>query len=104
MNTSRTINVILAIYVVMIFAFVFAPIIFSIILSFNSRRFPTIPLIIMALAMLAWFSKIAMSGQVYTIVIAHSVLTAPFAVAVIRLRLNQIDPDLEPAAWNLGKS
>ena len=65
---------------------------------------PTIPLIIMALAMLAWFSKIGMSGQIYSIIIAHSVLTAPFAMAVIRLRLNQMDPDLEAAAWNLGGS
>ncbi|MEL7466062.1 MAG: ABC transporter permease [Pseudomonadota bacterium] len=65
---------------------------------------PTIPLIIMALAMLAWFSKIGISGQLYAIVIAHTVLTAPFAMAIIRLRLNQMDPALEAAAWNLGAS
>ena len=173
MNSSRPLNYVLAAYVVLIFAFVFAPIIFSLIFSFNSQRFPTIPLgefstewyekiladpdvweaalnslivssstaviatflgfctaysdfrynfrlkgpylglillpptiplIIMALAMLAWFSKIGMSGQIYSINIAHSVLTAPFAMAVIRLRLNQMDPDLEAAAWNLGGS
>ena len=170
---GRALNVGLAIYVVLIFAFVFAPILFSMIFSFNSQRFPTIPLgefstewyakilndpdvweaalnslivstctaliatflgfctaysdfrynfrfkgpylalillpptiplIIMALAMLAWFSKIGISGQIYSIIIAHSVLTAPFAMAVIRLRLNQMDPDLEAAAWNLGGS
>ncbi len=173
MTGSRSLNYVLAGYVVLIFAFVFAPIIFSLIFSFNSQRFPTIPLgefstewyekiladpdvweaalnslivststaviatflgfctaysdfrynfrlkgpylglillpptiplIIMALAMLAWFSKIGMSGQIYSIIIAHSVLTAPFAMAVIRLRLNQMDPDLEAAAWNLGGS
>ena len=65
---------------------------------------PTIPLIIMALAMLAWFSKIGISGQLYAIIIAHTVLTAPFAMAIIRLRLNQMDPALEAAAWNLGAS
>jgi len=65
---------------------------------------PTIPLIIMALAMLAWFSKIGASGQVWSIIIAHSVLTAPFAMAIIRLRLNQMDENLEAAAWNLGAS
>lgn len=65
---------------------------------------PTIPLIIMALAMLAWFSKLGISGQLWTIIIAHTVLTAPFAMAIIRLRLNQIDPQLEAAAWNLGAS
>jgi len=65
---------------------------------------PTIPLIIMALAMLAWFSRIGISGQLWSLIIAHTVLTAPFAMAIIRLRLNQIDPDLEAAASNLGAS
>lgn len=65
---------------------------------------PTIPLIIMALAMLAWFSKIGISGELYAVIIAHTVLTAPFAMAIIRIRLNQIDPSLEAAAWNLGAS
>ena len=63
---------------------------------------PTIPLIILALAMLAWFSKIGVSGQIWTIVFAHTVLCSPFAMAVIRLRLQQMDADLESAAWNLG--
>ena len=62
---------------------------------------PTIPLIIMALAMLAWFAKIGLAGKVASIIIAHSVLTAPFAMAIIRLRLSQMDA-LEAAAWNLG--
>lgn len=65
---------------------------------------PTIPLIIIALAMLAWFSKIGASGQVGSIIAAHTVLTAPFAMAIIRLRLNQMDQSLEAAAWNLGAS
>ena len=63
---------------------------------------PTIPLIIMALAMLAWFAKIGLAGQVVSIIIAHTVLTAPFAMAIIRLRLSQMDASLEAAAWNLG--
>lgn len=63
---------------------------------------PTIPLIILALAMLAWLSRIGASGQVWSIIIAHTVLCAPFAMAVIRLRLQQMDKDLESAAWNLG--
>ena len=160
-------------YLVLTFVFIFAPIVFSVIFSFNSDRFPTIPLgsfttkwyeaifvdeefweavrtslivsgstsviatflgfctaysdyrynfrfkgpylalillpptiplIIMALAMLSWLSWIGASGQVWSIIIAHSVLTAPFAMAIIRLRLNQIDPNLEAAAWNLGAS
>lgn len=168
---GRGLNVALTIYVVLIFTFVFAPIFFSIVFSFNSQRFPTIPLgefstewyakvlgdpdvwqavrnsvivststavlatflgfctaytdfrynfrfkapylalillpptiplIIMALAMLAWLSKLGLSGQLWSIILAHSVLTAPFAMAIIRLRLHQMDPDLEAAAWNLG--
>ena len=63
---------------------------------------PMIPLIIIALAMLAWFSRVGISGQIASIIAAHTVLTAPFAMAIIRLRLSQIDGNLEAAAWNLG--
>ncbi len=160
-------------YIALVFVFIFAPIVFSMIFSFNSDRFPTIPLgsfttkwyaaiwndpdvwkavrtsmivsgctailatmlgfataytdyrynfrfksaylalvllpptiplIIMALAMLAWFSKIGASGEVWSIILAHTVLTAPFAMAIIRLRLNQMDASIEAAAWNLGAS
>lgn len=170
---GRGLNIILGVYVALIFTFVFAPIFFSLVFSFNSQRFPTIPLgdfstewyvkifsdpdvwqavrnsvvvssstavlatflgfctaytdfrynfrfkgpylalillpptiplIIMALAMLAWLSRIGMSGQLWSIILAHSVLAAPFAMAIIRLRLHQMDPDLEAAAWNLGGS
>ena len=65
---------------------------------------PTIPLIIMALAMLAWLSKFGLSGSVFSIILAHTVLCTPFAMAVIRLRLSQMDESLEAAAWNLGAS
>jgi spermidine/putrescine transport system permease protein len=65
---------------------------------------PTIPLIIFALATLGWLSMFNASGRVVSIIIAHTVLCAPFAMAVIRLRLNQMDANLEPAAWNLGAS
>ncbi len=173
MIAQRLINWSLRGYVLLLFVFIFSPILFSVVFSFNSARFPTIPLesftlhwyktiwndpdvwtaarnslivsactsvlatflgfctaysdyrynfrfksaylalvllpptiplIIMALAMLAWFSKIGASGQLWSIIIAHSVLTAPFAMAIIRLRLNQMDKDLESAAWNLGAS
>lgn len=63
---------------------------------------PTIPLIILALAMLAWLSKIGASGQIWSVIIAHTVLCSPFAMAIIRLRLQQMNKDLEAAAWNLG--
>lgn len=171
MSAHRILNVTLFVYVALVFVFIFAPIVFSMVFSLNSQRFPTIPLgefstewyariiadpdiwtaarnslivsgatavlattlgfctaytdfrytfrfkgaylalillpptiplIIMALAMLAWLSKLGISGQLWSIILAHSVLAAPFAMAIIRLRLHQMDPDLEAAAWNLG--
>ena len=173
MRSSALLTGVLRGYTLLLFIFIFAPIVFSVIFSFNSARFPTIslesftwhwyetiwndpdvwqalrnsaivslctsvlatalgfataytdyrynfrfksaylalvllpptiPLIIMALAMLAWFSKIGASGELWSIIIAHTVLAAPFAMAIIRLRLNQMDRDLESAAWNLGAS
>ena len=63
---------------------------------------PTIPVVIMGLAMLAFLSRIQLSGSTTSVVIAHGVMCSPFAMAIIRLRLSQMDPDLEAAAWNLG--
>lgn len=65
---------------------------------------PTIPVIIMGLAMLAFLSRVDLSGRAISVIIAHVVICAPFAMAIIRLRLSQMDPALEPAAWNLGAS
>ena len=173
MTTERAIAVFLRIYIAVVFCFVFAPIVASFVFSFNTDRFPTIPLggfttewyaqvladpgvwdalkmsattalivsvistfigfctaytdfrynflgknaylalallpptiplVIMGLAMLAWLSRIGMSGQPYSIIIAHVVMCTPFAMAIIRLRLAQMDPSLEAAAWNLGAS
>ena len=65
---------------------------------------PTIPVVILGLAMLAFLSRVELSGHGYSVMIAHVVMCAPFAMAIIRLRLSQMDPDLEAAAWNLGAS
>lgn len=65
---------------------------------------PTIPLVIMGLAMLAYLSRVSLSGELHAVVISHIVLCAPFAMAICRLRLSQMDPSLEAAAWNLGAS
>ncbi|XDA97949.1 ABC transporter permease [Sulfitobacter sp. LCG007] len=65
---------------------------------------PTIPLVIMGLAMLAWLGRLGLSGTLTGIVVAHTVMGAPFAMAIIRLRLAQMDAALEQAAWNLGAS
>lgn len=65
---------------------------------------PTIPLVIMGLAMLAWLGQLGLSGSITGIVIAHTVMAAPFAMAICRMRLQQMDASLEAAAWNLGAS
>ena len=172
-NRSRAVDWALMAYVVLAYAFVFAPIAASFVFSFNSDRFPsiplghfslewyravandplvwegarntllvgvavgvistafgfgaaytdyryrfagkqvylalallppTIPVIIMGLAMLAYLSRINLSGNALSVIISHVVICAPFAMAIIRLRLSQMDPALEPAAWNLGAS
>lgn len=63
---------------------------------------PTIPVVILGLAMLAFLASVDLSGAIYSVIIAHVVMCAPFAMAICRLRLSQMDPSLEAAAWNLG--
>mgnify|MGYP001306841675 CR=1 FL=1 len=65
---------------------------------------PTIPVVILGLAMLAFLSRVDLSGATHSVIIAHVVMCAPFAMAIIRLRLSQMDASLEAAAWNLGAS
>ena len=65
---------------------------------------PTVPLVIFGLAMLAYLSRVGLSGRVLSIWICHVVVCIPFAMAIIRLRLHQMDKNLEAAAWNLGAS
>ncbi len=65
---------------------------------------PTIPLVIMGLAMLAFLSRVGLSGDIHSVMISHIVLCSPFAMAICRLRLSQMDAALEAAAWNLGAS
>lgn len=63
---------------------------------------PTVPLVILGLAMLAFFSRIGIAGTLTGVIAAHVVIAAPFAMAVCRLRLAQLDGTLEIAAQNLG--
>lgn len=65
---------------------------------------PTIPVVILGLAMLAFLANVGLSGGTHSVIIAHVVMCAPFAMAIVRLRLSQMDPALEAAAWNLGAS
>jgi spermidine/putrescine transport system permease protein len=63
---------------------------------------PTIPVLILGLVMLMYLSRISLVGELHSIVLSHVVYCLPFAMALTRLRLAQMNPDLEAAAWNLG--
>lgn len=63
---------------------------------------PTIPVIILGVAMLIFLSRVGLFGQLHSVIISHVVICLPFAMALIRLRLSQMDASLEAAAWNLG--
>jgi spermidine/putrescine transport system permease protein len=65
---------------------------------------PTIPVIILGVSMLIFLSSISLFGQLHSVIISHVVICLPFAMALMRLRLSQMDPSLEAAAWNLGAS
>lgn len=63
---------------------------------------PTIPFIVLGLAMLLFLKQIGLAASPIGIFISHSILGIPFALAVIRMRLADMAPELEQAAWNLG--
>ncbi len=63
---------------------------------------PMVPVIILGVAMLMFLSQIGLSGALHSVVISHVVLCIPFAMAINRLKLSQMEPNLEAAAWNLG--
>lgn len=65
---------------------------------------PTIPVVILGLAMLVFLSQVGLFGQLHSVILSHVVLCTPFAMALVRLRLSQMDESLEAAAWNLGAS
>jgi spermidine/putrescine transport system permease protein len=65
---------------------------------------PTVPILILGLGMLSFFSMVNLVGTLAAVIIGHIVICAPFAMALIRMRLADMSPDIEPAAWNLGAS
>lgn len=67
---------------------------------------PCIPLIIMALALRIFFRDVFsfFEGSLWAVVVSHVVLASAFAMGIVRMRLTEMDPGLEEAAWNLGSS
>ena len=65
---------------------------------------PTVPVLILGLGMLSFFSMVNLVGTLRAVMFGHVVICAPFAMALIRMRLADMSHDIEPAAWNLGAS
>jgi spermidine/putrescine transport system permease protein len=65
---------------------------------------PCIPLVILGLALLIYLKEIGLSGSLTSVVISHVVIASAFALGIVRMRLTEMDPTLEQAAWNLGSS
>jgi spermidine/putrescine transport system permease protein len=65
---------------------------------------PAVPVTILGMAMLAFLSRLGLFGSVWSVMACHVVLATSFAMALIRLRLGELGPELEQAAWNLGAS
>lgn len=65
---------------------------------------PAIPPTVMGIALLAFFARIGLFGELKAIAIAHIAIASSFAMALISLRLKELDASIEAAAWNLGAS
>lgn len=65
---------------------------------------PTVPVVILGVALLTFEGRVGLSGTLTGIIVGHVVLSTPFAMALVRMRLADLDPDIERAAWNLGAS
>ena len=85
MNSSRVLNIILGAYVVAIFIFVFAPILFSVVFSFNSQRFPTIPL---GSFSTEWYVKIFNDPDIWKAALNSLIVSISTAIIATVLGLN----------------
>jgi spermidine/putrescine transport system permease protein len=65
---------------------------------------PTLPFLILGLALLLFLSRIGLGSSLTAVFISHVVICTPFALAITRMRLDEMDQGLEEAAWNLGAS
>ena len=60
------------------------------------------PATVMGLSLLIFFSTIGLSGSVYGLVIAHTIVATPFVIRMVTASLGEFDPAVEEAARNLG--
>jgi len=60
------------------------------------------PVIIIAIALFFYLSKMKLIGSIYSIVLAHTVLAVPIVVVMVSATLQRFDESLERAAMILG--
>jgi len=60
------------------------------------------PLLLAGMAMLMYFQTIQLAGNIGAIIAAHTCYCSPFALSLIRLSYERLNPELECAARNLG--
>jgi spermidine/putrescine transport system permease protein len=63
-----------------------------------------IPFVVFGISLLLLFHSIGIPRSILTVVIGHIVISLPYAILVLVPRLEQIDPALEEAAYDLGAS
>ena len=63
-----------------------------------------VPKIVLGLAFFILFVRLGIFGDLYSLILAHVVITLPFALAVLMGTLSSLDPALEEAAQDLGAS
>jgi spermidine/putrescine transport system permease protein len=63
---------------------------------------PCIPLIVLGLSLSIFLNHIGLGSSLIAVVISQTVICSAFSMAIVRLRLTQMDQTLEQAAWNLG--
>ena len=61
-----------------------------------------VPLLLAGMAMLMYFQTIQLAGNIWAIIAAHTCYCSPFALSLIRLSYERLNPELEYAAKNLG--
>jgi spermidine/putrescine transport system permease protein len=63
-----------------------------------------IPFVVFGISLLLLFHSLGVSPSILTVVIGHIVISLPYTILVLVPRLEQIDPSLEEAAYDLGAS
>jgi len=61
-----------------------------------------IPHIITAIALYIAFARIGLLGSLFGLIVAHTVLAAPYVVLVMSVALGELDPRIEQVAYTLG--